>query len=83
MKIRIDGSRCCGHGRCYVTAPDLFTNDQCGYGQVRDQGEVAAALLEAASQAVRECPERAITLIDEPTQAVASAGGHTTGSENG
>jgi ferredoxin len=62
MKVSIDGDRCSGHGRCYVTAPALFTDDDMGRGQVIGDGEVAAEHLDAAEQTVASCPERAVSL---------------------
>ena len=63
MKIRIDTDRCSGHGRCYDLAPELFTDDEYGYGQVINE-DVPPELAEKAQLAVDCCPERAIELID-------------------
>jgi len=41
VKVQICPERCQGHGRCYDLAPDLFGDDEEGYGQVlrrRDRG---------------------------------------------
>ena len=27
MKVRVDATKCVGHGRCYVLAPDVFEVD--------------------------------------------------------
>ena len=62
MKISIDTDRCQGHGTCYVVAPDLFTDDDRGYGQVRADGTVEPAQHDAAQRAIERCPERAISL---------------------
>ena len=62
MRIRIDHDRCTGHGRCYVLAPDLVDDDDEGYGQVVGEGTVAPDQLDAARQAVSNCPERAVFL---------------------
>jgi ferredoxin len=64
MRVSIDHDRCTGHGRCYVLAPELFVDDDEGYGQVIDDGEVAPDQIEAARNAVSNCPERAV-LLDE------------------
>ena len=64
MRVSIDHDRCTGHGRCYVLAPELFVDDDEGYGQVIGGGEVAAEHEEAARKAVQSCPERAV-VIDE------------------
>jgi ferredoxin len=64
MHVRIDHDRCTGHGRCYVLAPELFSDDDEGYGQVIGDGAVAADQMEAARQAAASCPERAV-FVDE------------------
>jgi ferredoxin len=65
MRITIDGDRCSGHGRCYTLAPDLFTDDDRGFGQVEGDGTVGPDQVEAARRAVRSCPERAIALEEQ------------------
>ncbi len=62
MKVRIDSGLCQGHGRCYDLAPDLFTDDEEGYGQVTGSGLVPAAAEEDARKAALNCPEQAIEL---------------------
>ena len=65
MKITIDSETCSGHGRCYVLSPALFTDDDVGYGQVIGDGAFTADQTEDAERAVRGCPERAISIIDD------------------
>lgn len=62
MKVRIHSELCQGHGRCYDLAPDLFTDDDEGYGQVAGSGLVPASAEEDARKAALNCPERAIEL---------------------
>jgi len=62
MKVAIDDGRCSGHGRCYVTAPALFTDDDMGRGQVIGDGEIPPDQVDAAEQAVASCPEQAVSL---------------------
>jgi ferredoxin len=57
--IRIDASRCEGHGRCYTLSPELFASDDVGTGLVVNS-EVTAETIEAAKHAVASCPEDAI-----------------------
>jgi ferredoxin len=64
MKVSIDAKRCQGHGRCYDLAPEIFGEDEEGYGVVRVDGAVPAAAQEHARRAVLNCPESAIE-IDE------------------
>ena len=65
MKVRIDTERCQGHGRCYDLAPDLFGDDDEGFGQVLGDGAVPPGRERDARLAVANCPERAIDLIEE------------------
>ncbi|MEV0593511.1 ferredoxin [Nonomuraea cavernae] len=63
MKVRIDAERCQGHGRCYDLAPDLFGEDDEGYGQVIGDGSVPPSEERPARLAVSNCPERAIEIL--------------------
>jgi ferredoxin len=65
MRVRIDPARCQGHGRCYDLAPDLFGEDEDGYGTVLDDGTVPAQRAEDARLAVANCPEQAIDVLEE------------------
>jgi ferredoxin len=56
---------CTGHGRCYDLMPELFVDDDAGYGQLKDDGTVPPELADAARRALGICPERAIVLHDE------------------
>jgi len=64
MKVRIDAERCQGHGRCYDLVPDLFGDDDEGFGQVLGDGDVPSDKERDARLAVANCPERAIDLIE-------------------
>ena len=63
MKLRIDTERCSGHGRCYDVAPELFTDDEYGYGKVIVD-EVKPEQVARAQTAIDCCPERAIEAVD-------------------
>jgi ferredoxin len=63
VKVQIDSGRCQGHGRCYDLAPDLFGDDEEGYGQVLGDGVVPPGMQHQAQLAVANCPERAISLL--------------------
>ena len=65
MKVQIDAERCQGHGRCYDLAPDLFGDDEEGFGQVLGDGTVSPDQEREARLAVANCPERAIELLEE------------------
>lgn len=64
FRLHIDTAECTGHGRCYVKAPELFADDESGFGRLIDEGAVPEHLLERARAAVTACPERAISLIE-------------------
>jgi ferredoxin len=65
VKVQIDPGRCQGHGRCYDLAPDLFGEDEEGYGTVLGDGAVPPDKEQDARRAVANCPERAIDLLTE------------------
>ncbi|MGW1546849.1 ferredoxin [Streptomyces sp. NPDC002346] len=62
MKVNADVTRCQGHGRCALLAPDVF--------DVGDDGKVVVLLGEASDahvadvrEAVTSCPEAALELV--------------------
>jgi ferredoxin len=65
MRLHIDPEVCQGHGRCYDLAPDLFGDDDEGFGQVLGDGVVRPEKEREARLAVANCPERAIELVEE------------------
>jgi ferredoxin len=65
VKVKINSERCQGHGRCYDLAPELFGDDDEGYGQVLGAGIVMPDKEKGARLAVLNCPERAIDLFEE------------------
>ena len=65
MKVQLDSATCQGHGRCYDLAPDLFGEDEEGYGTVLGTGEVAPGAEQHARLAAANCPERAINVLEE------------------
>jgi ferredoxin len=65
MFIKIDATRCMGHGRCYSVADELLSDDEEGFVAQRGQcWEVPEGLLEQAEDAVNACPESAIALLE-------------------
>ncbi|WP_261571088.1 ferredoxin [Frankia gtarii] len=66
MRVAIDRELCVGHGLCYMLAPDVFHDDDEGYGQVTADSPVAPERVEGARRAAGSCPERAITLPADP-----------------
>lgn len=69
MKVQIDSGTCQGHGRCYDLAPGVFGDDAEGYGKILGDGLVPPGLGGEARLAAASCPERAISVAEETTQA--------------
>ncbi|QLY31341.1 ferredoxin [Nocardia huaxiensis] len=63
MRLEVDLDLCQGHAVCQDEAPDLF--DVPKNGQVRILRADPAADLDAARAAVRYCPTRALSLVDD------------------
>jgi ferredoxin len=66
MRLVIDYDRCSGNGRCYALFPDLFTDDERGYGQTIGDGAIGEHQLAEAQRAALCCPEQAITVEEAP-----------------
>jgi len=65
VKVTINPEKCQGHGRCYDLAPELFTEDDEGYGHVIADGVVPPEKEHEARLAVSNCPELAIDIVRE------------------
>ena len=65
VKVQINSERCQGHGRCYDLAPQLFGDDDEGYGTVLGEGAVPPGEEDSARLAALNCPEHAIDLLEE------------------
>ena len=65
MQVVIDDEKCQGHGRCYALAPTVFDPDDLGQGTVVGDGTVAPADEEKARLAAANCPELAITVVED------------------
>jgi ferredoxin len=61
MRISVDPAACDGFGYCAELVPELMALDEWGFPVV-SQHEVPGELLDAASQAARACPRRALLL---------------------
>lgn len=64
MRATIDAAKCMGHGMCYSLAPNVFEDDDQGYGHVIGNGEVPPARAEAARNGAANCPEGAISVTE-------------------
>jgi ferredoxin len=64
VKVRIDTEACTGHGRCYTLAPQVFDSDDRGYGSVISE-DLSEELLAQATIGVQNCPEQAISIVED------------------
>jgi ferredoxin len=64
VKVAIDSDKCMGHGMCYGLAPNVYVDDDEGYGQVIGDGTVGDDAAEAARSGAANCPESAIAVTD-------------------
>ena len=62
VRIQLETERCQGHGRCYDLAPALFAPDDVGHAVLLAPDDLVAPEHEpAAHDAVRNCPEQALS----------------------
>ena len=61
MRATVDPAACDGFGYCAEMLPELIAMDEWGFPVVTER-EVPAGLLDAARQAARACPRRALLL---------------------
>jgi len=64
MRVLIDGAKCQGNARCWAQAPELFVLNDEGY---LESGEITVPPGDEprATRAVRACPERALSIVDD------------------
>ncbi|MGW1028970.1 ferredoxin [Streptomyces sp. NPDC002577] len=65
MKVRVDPERCQGHTLCAMIAPKVFQLDDVDGHSSPVSEDVPGDQEELVAEAVRSCPERAISLIDD------------------
>ena len=65
MQVKVDQSKCQGHNRCYAIAPELFDVDDLGNAFEIGDGVVSPPLVEKARLAVANCPEYAISIVED------------------
>jgi ferredoxin len=64
IRLTIDYALCTGNGRCHALFPELFDDDERGYGRVLTE-ELDDEQLEHAQRAVIACPEQAVTVTTD------------------
>ena len=65
MLLRLDAEKCQGHNRCYALAPELFDVDEYGQSVLLVEGDVPEELQAKARLAVSNCPEHAISILED------------------
>ena len=65
MRICVDQDKCEGHNRCYSLAPELFDVDELGVAVALNDGVVPKGLEDKADLAIANCPEFAISIVEE------------------
>jgi ferredoxin len=65
MRVRVDADKCQGHNRCYSIAPELFDVDDLGYATEIGDGTVPTGHEDQARLAAINCPELAITVLED------------------
>jgi ferredoxin len=65
MKATVDATVCNAYGTCAEHCPSVFTLDEWGYAAVTGDGTVPPGDEDAARAAAADCPEKAITLVED------------------
>jgi ferredoxin len=63
VKVFVDNEVCAGHGNCTAICPDVFDLTDDGYAVVITE-DVPAWHEDRVRNAVAQCPERAISIIE-------------------
>ena len=65
MKITVNPTLCSGHARCAAVAPEVYELNDDGYVGFSEK-DVPPGLEAQARRGARACPERAITVVEDP-----------------
>jgi len=63
VKVQVDPDRCQGHTLCAMIAPKIFELDDVDGHSSAIDGEIPADQESKAAEAIRSCPEQAISII--------------------
>lgn len=66
MKVRVDQERCQGHTLCAMIAPKMFELDDIDGHSSAVSEDVPVDQETAVREAVRSCPEQAISISEDP-----------------
>jgi ferredoxin len=65
MRVEVSGELCQGHTMCAMHAPEVFDiHDETGQALVKLDGEIPTGLQQGVRDAVVDCPEHALTIIE-------------------
>jgi ferredoxin len=64
IRIHADFDKCEAYANCIVAAPDLFAINDENFVEILDE-RPGPEQVEAAKEAVRTCPTRALSLVSE------------------
>jgi ferredoxin len=64
LKVRVDLQLCVGHGRCYMLAPDVFSEDERGHCVIANES-VPSEHAQQARMGEANCPEGAIEIEED------------------
>jgi ferredoxin len=65
MRVVVDADLCEGHGKCALSAPEVFVVGDDDRSHVR-RDDVEPGLHEKVERAIRLCPRQAIRWAEEP-----------------
>ena len=65
MRVRINVGSCHGHQMCAIAAPEVFGSDEYGNALLLIESEIPVELEPKTRRAEGNCPERAISLIED------------------
>jgi len=65
VRVRVDLDLCQGHGTCAEEAPEVFAVDEKGSKVIVRMERPPEALRAKVKSAVRFCPTRALSLIED------------------
>jgi len=66
VKVRVDPEKCQGHTLCNMIAPKVFQLDEIDGHSTPVSEDVPADMEERVREAVRSCPEQAISISEAP-----------------
>lgn len=69
MRVHVDADKCQGHNRCAAIAPEIFDIDDYGTASEVGDGTVPVALEAKARLAAANCPEFAILISEDGSEA--------------